>query len=77
MSLLSIASCTYFALVCAEKLRKIVETPFLYFKSESNFPTRTDFPTPDYPVKIIGFSISIMSSMTCEYLIVSIVGTRS
>lgn len=71
------ANWTYLAFVWAEKFKKIVETPFFYFKFESNFPTRTDFPTPDYPVRIIGFSISIISSITCEYLIVSIVGTRS
>lgn len=75
ISLLSIASCTSLALVCAEKLRKIVETPFLYLRSERSFPTRTDFPTPDSPVRITGFSISIISSITLEYLIVSIVGT--
>ena len=54
-NLLSIASWTYLALVWAEKLRNIVDTLFLYFKSERSFPTRTDFPTPDYPVKITGF----------------------
>ena len=47
MSLLSIASCTYLALVCAEKLRKIVDTDFLYFKSVKRLPTKTDLPTPD------------------------------
>jgi hypothetical protein len=41
------ANWTYFAFVWAEKFKKIVETPFFYFKFESNFPTRTDFPTPD------------------------------
>lgn len=55
ISLVSIASWTSLALVCAEKFKKIVETPFLSLRSESNFPTRTDFPTPDSPVRIIGF----------------------
>lgn len=75
ISLLSIASWTSFAFVCAEKFKNIVETPFLYFIDYNKLLTNTDFPTPDYPVKITGFSISIISSMMYEYLIVSIVGT--
>lgn len=75
MSLLYIASWTSFAFVWAEKFKNIVDTPFLSFKDSSKLLTNTDFPTPDYPVKITGFSISIISSIMYEYLIVSIVGT--
>lgn len=74
-NLLSMASWTSFDFVCAEKLRKIVETFFRYFRSANKFPTRTDFPTPESPVKISGFSMSNICSMMLEYLIVSIVGT--
>lgn len=72
----SIASCTSLALVCAEKFKKIVETLFFYFKSINRLATSTDFPTPESPVKILGFSISIICYIMLEYFIVSIVGTR-
>lgn len=75
ISLLSIANCTYLALVWAEKFKKMVDTPFLCLRSSNKFLISTDFPTPDSPVNMTGFSISIISSVTCEYLIVSIVGT--
>lgn len=54
-NLLSIANWTYLALVCAEKFKKIVDTAFLSLRSDNNFPTKTDLPTPDSPVKITGF----------------------
>lgn len=55
INLLSIANCTSFALVCAEKFKKIVETPFLSFNDCNKLFIKTDLPTPDYPVNIIGF----------------------
>jgi hypothetical protein len=55
ISLFSIASCTYLALVWAEKFKKIVDTLFLYLSSANKFPINTDFPTPESPVKITGF----------------------
>ena len=49
---------------------------FLSFKSINKLLTNTDFPTPDYPVKIKGFSIYNICSIIFEYFIVSIVGTN-
>lgn len=37
----------------------------------------TDFPTPVYPVKKVGFWVVIRYSITVEYLVVSVVGTSN
>lgn len=74
-NLLSIASCTYLALVWAEKFKLIVDILFLYLRSVRRLPTSTDLPTPDSPVNINGFSMSNICYIILEYLSVSMVGT--
>lgn len=74
LSLDSIAIWVYFGFVFAEKLRKIVITELSLLLNRKG-TTREVFPTPESPVKRIGFLFYRSSSKTYLNFRVSIVGT--
>lgn len=68
------ASCVYFGFVFAEKFKKIV-TMLFYRLDERKGEAREVLPTPESPVRRMGFLISSINSKMCLYFRVSMVGT--